>query len=86
LGQIEELTAAQRQQVERVEASFKAGAVDQFELTSARVEFAATELARLDALTKKQHAIGMLEDALQRPFDGISIVERDPKLETAKDK
>jgi outer membrane protein TolC len=86
LRQLEELTNTQRQQVERVEASFKAGAVDQFDLATTQVEFAAAELARLDALTKKQRAIGLLEDALQRPFDGISTVERDPKLETAKDK
>ncbi len=85
LRQIEELTRAQQQQVERVEASFKAGAADQFELASARVEFAATELAWLDALLKKQHAVGLLEDALQQPFDGLSTVESDPKLQAAKD-
>ena len=86
LKQLEELTRVQQQQVEQVEASFKAGAADQFELASARVEFAATELARLDAMARKQQAIGLLEDALQRPFDGLSTVDRDPKLQAAKDK
>ena len=86
LRQLEELTRAQQQQVDHIEASFKAGASDQFELASARVEFAATELVRLDALAKKQQAMGLLEDALQRPFDGLSTVELDPKLQAAKDK
>lgn len=85
LQQLEELVRAQRQQLEQVEASFQAGAADQFDLASARVEFAATELARLDVLSKTQQAVGLLEDALQRPFEGISTVERDPKLQAAKD-
>jgi hypothetical protein len=50
------------------------------------VEFAAAELARLDALTKKQQAIGSLEDALQRPFEALLVVERDPKLQAAQKK
>ncbi len=85
LKQLEELTRAQQQVVEQTEASFKVGAADQFELASARVEFAASEMARLDALTKQQQAIGLLEDALQRPFEGLSTVERDPKLQAATD-
>ncbi len=85
LKQLEEMVTAQRQQMEQVEASFRAGAADQFELASARVEFGSTELARLDALAKKQQAVGLLEDALQRPFDALSTVERDPKLQAAKD-
>lgn len=86
LKQLEELARVQQQQVEQVETSFKAGAADQFDLASARVEFGISELARIDALAKKQQAIGLLEDALQRPFDTLSTVERDPKLQTAKDK
>jgi cobalt-zinc-cadmium efflux system outer membrane protein len=86
LKQLEEIAALQRQLVTQLEASFQAGAADQFDLATARVEFASTELARLDALAKKQQALGLLEDALQRPCDGISTVERDPKLRAAKDK
>ncbi len=86
LRQLEELISVQRQQLDQVETSFKAGAADQVEVATARVEFATTELARLNALAKKQQAIGLLEDALQRPFDGLSTVERDPKLQAAKDK
>src|ERR1043166_105993 len=84
--QLEELSRARQQQVEQVETAFKAGAADQFEVASARVEFATSEIVRLDALAKKQQAIGMLEDALQRSFDGLSNVERDPKLQSAQKK
>jgi outer membrane protein TolC len=86
LRQVDELVSAERQQIDQLETSFKAGAADQFDLASARVEFATTELARLDALAKQQQAIGLLEDALQRPFDGLSTVERDPRVQSTKDK
>ena len=84
--QLEELARAQQQQLAQIETSFRAGAADQLEVAGARVEFAATELARLDALAKEQRAIGLLEDALQRPFEGISTVEHDPKSQAAKNK
>ncbi len=76
LRQLEELVSVQRQQIGQIEASFQAGAADQLDLATARVEFAATELARLDALAKQQQAIGWLEDALQRPFEALRKVER----------
>ncbi len=75
LRQLDELTSAQRQQLSQIEASFNAGALSQLDLASARLEFAATELARLGALLTKQRAVGLLEDALQRPFEGLLTVE-----------
>ena len=81
LRQIEELVQVQQQRVANLEASFKAGAADQFELASARVEFAAVELSRLDAFARQQQAMGLLEDALQQPFNGLSTVEIDPKTQ-----
>jgi outer membrane protein TolC len=86
LTQVDELVRAERQQMDQLEASFQAGVADQFDLASARVEFATTELARLDALAKQQQALGLLEDALQRPFDGLSTVERNPRVQSANDK
>ena len=83
LNQVEDLAAAQREQLQQTEAALRAGAADQVELAAARVEFAALELARLDALTNKQRAIGLLEDALQRPFDALAAVEHDPKSPAA---
>lgn len=84
LRQVEQLSEAQKQQLAQVQASFNAGAADQFELASAQVEFATLELARLEALARTQQAAGLLEDALQRPFDAISRVERDPKSDSAR--
>jgi hypothetical protein len=66
-----------------LDASLRAGAADQVDLITARIEFATTDLSRLDALVKKQQAVGLLEDALQRPFDALSTIERDPKLQAA---
>jgi outer membrane protein TolC len=83
---VDELARAQQQQVAQAEASFQAGASDQLDVATARLEFAASELARLDALSAKQQAMGLLEDALQRPFDGIATVERDPKLQATAEK
>ena len=83
MRQVEELTRLGQERVRQVETAFQAGAADQFELAGAQAEFAATELVRLDARARQQQAIGLLEDALQRPFEGISNVARDPKAETA---
>ena len=83
LKQIEELLAAQRQQLQQIEAAFRAGAADRVELATARADVAAVELTRLDALAKQQQAVGLLEDALQRPMEALAHVERDPKAQSA---
>jgi outer membrane protein TolC len=83
LKQLEDLAAAQRDHLQQTEAALRAGAADQVELANARVESVAIELARLEALTKRQQANGLLEDALQRPFDALSTVEHDPKFPAA---
>jgi outer membrane protein, heavy metal efflux system len=83
--QLDDIARAQQQQAEQIEASLNAGAADALEVANLRLEFATTGLARLDALAKKQQATGLLEDALQRPFDALSTVEQDPKLRAAKD-
>lgn len=85
LRQIDELAQAQREQLAQTESAFRAGGADRLEVANARMEAAGVEINHLDALLKKQQATGLLEDALQRPFDGLSTVERDPKLQAAKD-
>jgi outer membrane protein TolC len=60
-------TADQRQQ--NAEAQFKAGAIDQLEVATARLEAVSARLIRLDGQVKLQQAIGALENALQRPLD-----------------
>jgi outer membrane protein TolC len=81
LRQTEALLTAQRQHVQAVEAMVKAGAADQFDLRSAQVEAATTEVARLDALVKVQQAFGQLEDAMQYPAEALPSVEKNPREE-----
>jgi outer membrane protein, heavy metal efflux system len=51
------------------QALFQAGEADRLALVSAQLEIDASALARLDALVKAQQALGLLEDAIQRPLD-----------------
>jgi len=83
LQQLEEVTNVLRQRFQQVEAAFRAGAADQVELALSRLEFINTEQAQLDALMKKQQAVGLLEEALQRPFEGVSKVDQNPRGQTA---
>lgn len=70
---------------EQMQKQFDAGYVDRIEATQARMEAIAVERnaqrARLDA----QHALGRLEDALQRPLAGgpLSVYAPPPRAESA---
>ena len=50
----------------RSEARFAAGEISRLELDGARLERVTSGLARLDALARRQAALGRLEDAMQR--------------------
>jgi len=65
----EDLLKAQRQQLARIESAQAAGAADRLAAGTARLELAAAELLRHDALVQAAHARGQLEAALQRPLD-----------------
>jgi cobalt-zinc-cadmium efflux system outer membrane protein len=69
LAALEQVTAAQQQQLEAVESQVRAGAADQVDLLNARIEFGMGELARMDTLIKINQALAALEDAVQRPID-----------------
>ncbi len=86
LRQLDILLETHQQHVQSIEAMVKAGGADQIELSSARLEVALTEVARLDAMTKVQQALGQLEDAVQVPFDAMPSVERDPRTQVGKEK
>ncbi len=66
---LEALAAAQSRQEQLLEAQFKAGAADQLEVLASRVELNTVELTRFEAQVKLQHALGLLENAVQRPFE-----------------
>lgn len=65
------LLATQRLQQQRLQQQLAAGAAEQLDLLTINLEIAATELARLEALTRRQQALGQLEDALQLPLDFV---------------
>jgi outer membrane protein TolC len=71
LSEAEQFVAVQRKQVEAIEQQYKAGGADRVDLLAAQLDLAASEAAVLDGQTKRQQAVGALEDALQRPLDGF---------------
>ena len=85
LRRIDSLLDTQRRHVQSVEAMVKAGAADQSELASARLEISLTEVARLDALIKAQQTLGQLEDAVQAPLDALPSVEQNPRTQVGKE-
>lgn len=66
LATADELLAEQRQRMASVQALFGAGETDHLTLAQAQSELAADELARLQAFTEAQLALGGLENAMQR--------------------
>ena len=82
LTQSEALAQTLRQQAQSIEAAFNAGGADQLGVNSARLETTLGELATLDAQVKLQQALGLLEEAIQRPLDlpgGASAFEHDAR-------
>jgi outer membrane protein, heavy metal efflux system len=82
VAKLEELVAAQQNQHASVSAHFKAGAADHLELLTAQTELLAAKLLKLDAGTRAMQAVGLLEDAVQQPFAGLSATEVNPRLAT----
>ena len=63
-----------------------AGEISKSEFAALRLQLSASALARLDALTKSQQALGQLEDALQSPLHLPATLWQTPprSSETAK--
>jgi outer membrane protein TolC len=68
-----------------VEARLAAGGADQLEFQMAKTELSTSELTLLDAEVKSAQAAGMLEDALQIPFQALSVIERERDWSAKKD-
>lgn len=73
---IEGLAVAQKDQLRKAEALFKAGETDRAALLGARLELSQTALARVDALAKAQQAWGALEDAAQSPLTAPGLLAK----------
>ena len=78
------LLAVQRRAQQQSRAAFAAGEVDRLALVSTDLEVASTEVARLDAVAQLWQALGVTENALQRPLldavsSGLPAMESDPR-------
>jgi cobalt-zinc-cadmium efflux system outer membrane protein len=63
------LLDALARQESTAQAAFDVGEISRLDLLGLRAEAVATALARLDALSRAQTAVGALEDAMQTPLD-----------------
>jgi outer membrane protein TolC len=76
---LDAVAAAQEAQEQSLSAQLQAGAVDRLDLLAADLGVNAGELARLDVQVKLQHAVGALENAIQRPLSlPKSILQSQP--------
>jgi len=80
LATLASLVDAQQKQQAAIEAQFKAGTADSLEVLAAQSELSAAQLLQFDAQTRARVAFGQLEDAMQRPFQALSLVEENPRL------
>ena len=81
----ERVREALRDRLKLVEARLAAGGADQLEFQTAKTELSASELTLLDAEVKGAQAAGQLEDALQIPFQALSVIERERDWSAKKD-
>src|SRR5262249_45251411 len=84
LKETEAIVQANQQQVSLLQAALDKGGADRVELETATLELRSSELTLLELRIKALQSIGQLEDALQRPFDSLRLVEQDPKREAKK--
>jgi cobalt-zinc-cadmium efflux system outer membrane protein len=85
----EDLLALQKQQEQSVRARLESGQTDRLALVSAQLEVSAMALSRLKALYNAQQALGLLENALWRPWgpsEGslVNPPENNPRGEEGK--
>ncbi len=71
----EQLRGAAQRRLSSVQALFDSGVANRLSLVQAQGELATNELARAQAFTEAQLALGQLEDAMQRPAD---VARTDP--------
>lgn len=73
LKQNESLLTAQKQQIAALQLSFRSGETDRLTFSLAQATAYTNELTRLEALVQVQQAIGLLEDAMQRPLSATGF-------------
>ena len=83
LAALRPLRAAQQQQADAVAAQARAGAAEPLDLLAAQAELAAADVTEFDARLRVLQALGQLEDAVQRPFDALRVIEQSPAPQAA---
>jgi outer membrane protein TolC len=82
---IEMLRTNLLKQEKTAKSMLEAGETSKADLVGLQLQLSASELSRLDALTKSQQALGQLEDALQSPLGlSPSVWEKPPRLPETK--
>ncbi len=76
MEQLKPLRAAQQQQADSLAAQVKAGAAEPLDALTAQSELAGADLTEFDAQLRVLQALGQLEDAIQRPFEALRVVEQ----------
>ncbi len=74
MNEAQSLYQLQEAQLEVVQQSIRAGADDRLSLDGIQIQISVLARARLDALGRAQHALGDLEDAVQRPLAGEEVI------------
>jgi outer membrane protein TolC len=85
LAETQRVREALQDHLKLIEARLAVGGADQLEYQTARTELSASELTLLDAEVKGAQAAGQLEDALQIPFQALSVIERERDWSARKD-
>ncbi len=77
------LLTAQQQRASQTARQFEAGLIDRLEMTGAKLESLVVEQGLQAARTRVLRALGMLEDAIQKPIDGSVLPENPETKEIA---
>lgn len=73
------LYQVQEIQLQAVQRTIRAGADNRLSLDGVQIQLSVLARASLDALGRAQHALGDLEDAVQRPFDNDGMFQVKPE-------
>lgn len=79
------LWSAQLQRAAQTARQFEAGQIDRLEMTGVELETLVVEQGLLAARTRVLRALGMLEDAIQKPIDGSFLPDNPERKEFANE-
>jgi outer membrane protein, heavy metal efflux system len=74
LAAAQSLQADETHRAKDIEKSFNAGQADRPTLVSTQMEAAVTAISNFDAVLQQRQAVGLLEDALERPLFGSNVL------------